>query len=74
MYDALGERIKSDDILRHLDAEAFDGLFRIERAVTKDGDKTVDSDSVSVDDLDDFHRFLDEYEEEEGRGDGGERS
>jgi hypothetical protein len=70
VYDAMRERIKNDDVLRHLDAQAFDGLFSIERAITKDADKTVDSETVDVDDLDEFHKFLDEYEKEEGPGDG----
>jgi hypothetical protein len=68
VYDALRERVRTDDILKNLDAQAFEGLFSIERAVTENADRTIDSELVDVDDLDDFHKLLDEYEHEEGLG------
>jgi hypothetical protein len=71
VYDALRERVQSDDVLARLDDQAFDGLFSIERAVTKDAESIVDSHTVSVDDLDEFHKFLDEHENDEGLGEEG---
>jgi hypothetical protein len=66
-YDALRERVRSDEVLARLDDQAFNGLFNMEKAITKDHEKTLDSDTMDTD-IDDYLRFLDERGIEEDGG------
>jgi hypothetical protein len=73
VYDALRERVRSDDVLADLEDQAFDGLFRIDRAITQDEDQTIDSETVPTE-IDEYLEFLDEHgiEEDQGFGEGPE--
>jgi len=74
VYDALRERVQSDDVLRQLDDQAFDGLYNIEKAITEDGEKTLDSDTAETD-IDDYLKLLDDHGIQEDQGfDNGEDS
>jgi hypothetical protein len=74
VYDALRERVLSDDVLIQLDAQAFDGLYNIEKAITEDGEKTLDSDTAETD-IDDYLKLLDDHGIQEDQGfDNGEDS
>ena len=72
VYDALRARVRRDDVLADLDAEEFNGLYNMNRAITEDGEKTLDSDTAPTD-IDDYLKFLDEHgiEEDEGFDEGG---
>jgi transcriptional regulator NrdR family protein len=65
--EALRARLQSDDVLKRLDGQAFAGLLKIQRAITEDGETTIDSDTVPTD-LDDYLKFLDEQGIEEDQG------